>query len=294
MTLDATAIDGKKIAEELIARFKTQPKPKGFFGAGVVGEDPASLNFLSQKAKVAEELGIDFRLYKLPSDITTDNLRREIAKIAGGKTCGAFIVQLPLPESINRHYALNAVPKWKDPDLLSEPSLGAFYTGRHPIMPPAVAAVKEIVERQGIPLLDCRVGLIGKGLLIGRPVGFWLQDKVAELMILDSKVKDVPARLEGADIVISGAGVAKLFSAKDLKEGALVIDFGWSTSGGKISGDFDAGERQATSDKRQESPVSHVAYPMSRISYTPTPGGTGPILVAKLFENFYALSKAQD
>src|SRR3989344_4661613 len=101
MTLDATAIDGKKIAEELIARFKTQPKPKGFFGAGVVGEDPASLNFLSQKAKVAEELGIDFRLYKLPSDITTDNLRREIAKIAGGKTCGAFIVQLPPPESIN-------------------------------------------------------------------------------------------------------------------------------------------------------------------------------------------------
>jgi methylenetetrahydrofolate dehydrogenase (NADP+)/methenyltetrahydrofolate cyclohydrolase len=115
--------------------------------------------------------------------------------------------------------------------------------------------------------------MVGAGFLIGKPVGFWLQNRVAELVVLDANVKDIHGKLEDADIVISGTGAAHLFSAKHLKEGATVIDFGFSRVDGKIAGDFDP----AGADGKG-------------IHYTKTPGGTGPVLVTKLFENFYALN----
>ena len=277
-------IDGKNISEKIIARLVALPRPAKFFGAVLVGDDPSSLNFLKQKERVAKELGIEFRLYQLPSTITTDELRREIGRLAKPKNCGGFIVQLPLPAAINRHYALNAIPKEKDADCLSEASLGAFYTERGVIVPPSVATVEEILKLEhvllnvGHKLRDLKVVMVGAGFLIGKPIGFWLQNQVSELVVLDATVKNLHAKLGDADIVISGAGQAHLFGARQLKEGAVVIDFGFSQAIGadgrkNISGDFDpAGAEE------------------KNINYTRTPGGTGPILVAELFENFYKLN----
>jgi methylenetetrahydrofolate dehydrogenase (NADP+) / methenyltetrahydrofolate cyclohydrolase len=267
-------IDGKQIARELILRLKEQPKPEKFLGAILIGDDAASLNFLKQKENVAKELGVDFRLYQLSATITTDEARREIARRAGAATCGGCIVQLPLPAGLNRHYVLNAIPKQKDPDLLSEQALGAFYTGRHPVVPPSVATVAEILGRRELNLRELKAAMIGAGFLIGKPVGFWLQNRIAELTVFDEHVRDLRSKLHDADIVISGAGQADLFRASDLKNGTVVIDFGWNQAEGKTVGDFNP----AGSDERN-------------IAYTPTPGGTGPILVAKLFENFYALNE---
>ena len=276
-------IDGKKIASEILGRLKAEPFDKlgagKFFGAVLVGEDPASLNFLKQKEKAGAELGIEFRLYRLPADITTDELRREIGRLAGAKTCGGLIVQLPLPEIINRHYALNAIPKEKDVDFLSEAALGMFYTGRTKLTPPSVGVVEEILKMEHRDLRDLKVVLVGAGFLIGKPVGFWLQNRVAELTVLDSKVDNFYERLADADIVISGAGQPNLFEAKHLKEGTVVIDFGFNPSassgqGRKVVGDFNP---KGADEKK--------------IDYTKTPGGTGPILVAKLYENFYILNR---
>ncbi len=266
-------IDGKKISEGILARLKEQSRPDVFFGAVLVGDDPASLNFLKQKERVARELGIEFRLYQLSATITTDELRSEIGRLARPKNCGGFIVQLPLPETINRHYILNAIPKEKDADCLSEGALGAFYTERGVIAPPSVATVEEILKREERDLRDLKVVMVGAGFLIGKPVGFWLQNRVKELVVLDAAVKNVAAKLGDADIVITGTGQAHLFGAKQLKEGAIVIDFGFNQLAGKIVGDFDPAEAEQNS-----------------IHYTKTPGGTGPILVAELFENFYKLN----
>jgi methylenetetrahydrofolate dehydrogenase (NADP+)/methenyltetrahydrofolate cyclohydrolase len=266
-------IDGKTIASDIMERLKSQPKPEKFFGAVLVGDDAASVNFLKQKEKVAKELGIEFRLYQLPATITTDELRAEIGRLAGPKNCGGFIVQLPLPENINRYYVLNAIPKDKDVDCLSEAALGAFYTERGKIAPPSVGTVEEILKLEHRDLRELKAVMVGAGFLIGKPVGFWLQNRIAELVVLDVNIKDVPTRLSDADIIISGTGQAHLFSAANLKEGSVVIDFGYNRIDGKIAGDFDASEAEA-----------------KNIDYTKTPGGTGPILVAKLFENFYTLN----
>jgi methylenetetrahydrofolate dehydrogenase (NADP+)/methenyltetrahydrofolate cyclohydrolase len=270
-------IDGKTIASDIIERLRALPKPEKFFGAALVGDDPASLNFLKQKERVARELGIEFRLHQLPLTITTDELRAEIGRLAAPKTCGAFIVQLPLPEAINRYYILNAIPKEKDVDCLSESALGAFYTGRGKIVPPSVATVEEILLREyrdAEALRTLKAVVIGAGFLIGKPVGFWLQNRVAELVVLDAGVKNIHDKLGDADIVIAGAGHANLFGAQHLKEGALVIDFGFNHGAdGRIVGDFDPAGADA-----------------KNIHYTKTPGGTGPVLVAKLFENFQKLN----
>lgn len=266
-------IDGKKISAEIYESLKNRSKPEKFLGAALVGEDPSSLNFLKQKERAANEVGVEFRLYKLAPGITTDELRAEIGRLAGARTCGGFLLQLPLPEGINQHYVLNAIPKDKDVDLLSEAGLGAYYTGRGKIVPPSAAVVEEILGRSDIDLRRANVVLMGAGFLIGKPVGFWLQKRVAELTVLDKESVHLREKLKEADVVISGAGVAGLFSAADLKQGALVIDFGWNRKDGKTMGDFDpAGAEQ------------------KNISYTPTPGGTGPILVAKLLQNFYDLN----
>jgi methylenetetrahydrofolate dehydrogenase (NADP+)/methenyltetrahydrofolate cyclohydrolase len=283
-------INGQVIAGEIVGRLKESfiggQKSKKFFGAVLVGDDAASINFLKQKEKIAKELGIEFRLYQFPASITTDVLRMEIGRLASPKACGGFIVQLPLPEAINRHYVLNAIPKEKDVDCLGESALGAFYTERGKIAPPSVATVEEILQREHHDLLnnpgalrELKAVVIGAGFLIGKPVGFWLQNRVAELVVVDISVKNVSDKLNDADIIIAGAGHAGLFSAQHVKAGAVVIDFGFNRSAdGKIIGDFNpVGSDGITAEEKN-------------IHYTKTPGGTGPILVAKLFENFFTLN----
>jgi len=268
-------IDGRKIAVEIIEKLKGKPKPEKFLAAFLVGENLASVSFLKQKEKVAHLLGIDFRIYKFEEQITQDKLRKEVLKIANHKTCGGVIIQLPLPTHINAQYVMNVIPREKDVDVLGERALGAFYAGRNFILPPAVSVVEEILKNQNIILSEKRVAVVGLGNLVGKPIATWLKGKVSDLCLLD-KGSDY-SLLKDADVVILGTGQPHLISQEMLKENTLVIDFGYGMKDGKICGDFNIS--QPTTNNQQQ----------TTISYTPTPGGTGPILVAKLFENFLIL-----
>lgn len=312
-------IDGKKIAEEIIEKLKKLPsadwRTKRFLAVVMTGQDTASKSFIAQKEKVAQELGVDFRRYEFPEAITQDQLRSEIGKIAAHKTCGGIIVQLPLPEHIKKEYVLNAIPREKDVDILGGRSLGAFYTERNLVLPPAVGVVKRILdfiegessslrkvsrnssgqgfefyeksesERQvASDTLGCKttsfremnlsykhVAIVGAGFLVGKPIATWLMGKGQEIYILD-KGSDFGV-LKNADVVICGTGVPGLVKPEMLKEGAIGIDFGYGTKEGCVLGDFDQKCERVCS------------------IFTPTPGGTGPILVAQLFENFYTLNQ---
>lgn len=272
-------IDGKTIAAEIIERLKNQSKPKKFFAAFLIGENPASESFVRQKRKAAEALGVDFRTYHLDEKLSSDELRAEIHKVVDGSACGAALVQLPFPGNINGQYVLNAIPAEKDPDVLGERALGAFYAGRNKVLPPAVATVEEILKKFPLDLAASTIAVVGAGKLIGKPVSVWLSGQVKELFVFKegSDLEDI----KKAEIVILGAGVAGLIKPEMLKDGAGVIDFGYSkNSEGKISGDFDYSSLlQPTTNNLQPA------------FFTPTPGGTGPILVAKLFENFYKLNQ---
>ncbi|MBI2592860.1 MAG: bifunctional 5,10-methylenetetrahydrofolate dehydrogenase/5,10-methenyltetrahydrofolate cyclohydrolase [Candidatus Colwellbacteria bacterium] len=266
-------LSGQEISESLIDSLKSKPTPKKILAAVLVGSEPSSISFLNQKGKAAKILGIDFRIYKFSSDLKNDDLRKEVGKISNQGSVGGVIIQLPLPEHINRYYILNVIPREKDVDVLGERAIGAVYAGRNQVLPPAAAVVKEICERQGYGLKNKNIVVLGIGIVTGKPVALWLMNESNNLTIIRSG-GDL-GKLREADLVISGAGKPGLIDPKNLKKGAAVIDFGYEEKRGKLSGDLD------TSDEKS---LEHLKF------YTPTPGGTGPIVVAMLLRNFYELN----
>jgi methylenetetrahydrofolate dehydrogenase (NADP+)/methenyltetrahydrofolate cyclohydrolase len=267
-------VDGRKIADEILGRLKRKPAPAKFLAAVLVGDNAASESFLKQKEKIARELGVGFQRHRFSGDIGKDALREEIQKIAVDPECGGVIIQLPLPDRAMEQEILDGLPPQKDIDVLGVRALKAFHDDRNAIPPPVVGVVQELLASRFTALGTSLVAVVGRGKLVGQPVAAWLKGKTRELIVVDEG--DDLGALSRADLIISGAGVPGLITPAMLKETAFVIDFGYGMRDGKVMGDFDS---------------SSSPFPVPRSPfYTPTPGGTGPILVAKLFENFYTLN----
>lgn len=311
-------IDGKQIAERMIAELKMSFTPTQYLAAVWVGENAASESFLKQKEKTARELGVEFQLVRFPETITTASLSAEVGVIGKDKKCGGIILQLPLPLAIDRDAVIRGIPLRKDVDSLS---------GKNEVLPPVVGVVGKILVNEiaqplfpnrvlpkifravtssreeavggeassvseGVAsrgsraasaagdeersvllgLKELHVGVIGRGFLTGAPIAKWLKGKAKALSLVDKGDDFEP--LKHADLVISGTGVTGLIRPEMLKPGAICIDFGYGMKDGHVLGDFDPSCDRICS------------------VFTPTPGGTGPILVAQLFTNFYALCEA--
>jgi methylenetetrahydrofolate dehydrogenase (NADP+)/methenyltetrahydrofolate cyclohydrolase len=279
-------IDGKKIAEEInIETAKLLNGAELRLTAVLVGDDAGNRRFLELKKIAAEKLGIDFRLYEFPENITTQKLRKEIVGIAKAGVNDGVIIELPLPAHINTQYILNAVPPEKDPDVLSEKAMGAFFAGRSPVLPPSVEAVKTILERHDIKLKGKNCAVFGYGILVGKPVVHWLASQNGTVSIINEFTLDPIRYSLSADIIISGVGKPNLVTADMVKKGlpphsssecggAVVIDFGFATLNGKMTGDVD---------------FESVSKKASLV--TPVPGGVGPIVTASVLRNLVVLNK---
>lgn len=260
-------IDGKKIAQDIIGRLNKLPKPEKMLAAVLVGGNKQSLSFLRQKEKMAEQLGIAFHLYQYGDSIIETDLIEEIKKIGNDRAIGGIIVQLPLPAHYNRAAVLAAINPKKDIDALT-------FESREYVQPLPVEVVKDVLEFTNNNLQHLTTAVVGRGFLVGKPIIEWLESIKKSFKLFYSK-----SGLEGlkdADLVITGVGKGGLINSEMLKRGAGVIDFGYDFVDGKIKGDFE--------------PPSPPAGVFSGW-YTPTPGGTGPILVAEIFKNFYKLNK---
>ncbi len=268
-------INGKEIATQIVAELKKKDVSKKFLAVFLVGNDPSSISFVKQKEKIAKEIGVDFRIYRPDANLNNDKLRDYIRKIVSAKKCGGVIIQLPLPSHINANYILNVIPFQKDIEVMSERMIGAFYDGRSKVLPPSVEVVKQILNKLDIKKENLRrVVVVGQGFLIGRPVTNWFLGDISEALALD-KGSDFKL-LKEADLVVCGTGQAGLIKSSMLKEDAIVIDFGYGISEktNKMTGDFEVFKEDN-----------------KNIAYTPTPGGTGPVLIASLFKNFFKLNE---
>ena len=180
---------------------------------------------------------------------------------------GGMVLQLPLPKRFDRDGAVRLIDERKDVDGLNFPGL---------VLPPAVSVVQKILKEAEVRHLDGkRVAIIGRGFLVGRPVAEWLTGRVKKLTVFHRGFFPKPL-LKEADIVISGIGRPRYIRSAWIKRNAVLIDFGYARTNGRITGDFDL-----------EPCEKKAAF------ITPTPGGTGPILVAQLFENFFKLVRMQ-
>jgi len=268
-------ISGSLISQRILTRLKSRPIPSQKLSAILVGDDPASLSFLHQKQKAAEEIGINFDLLTLPNEISESVLKFKIHNLTQDSAVGGIIIQLPLPPHLPTQEILDQIPVQKDIDILSSAATQRFAVGESSILPPAVGTVQEILDNQNFDLSEKTVAVVGLGRLVGRPIATWLKNKTERLITID--LGDDIDQIKEADLVISGTGRPRLIDPAELKPGVAVIDFGYGKANDQVQGDLDISQ------------LSTLRSPLN--FYTPTPGGTGPILVAKLLENFFILNQ---
>jgi len=270
-------LNGIKLASEILERFSKEIKNRHLkLGLAVilVGDNPISKIYIRQKEKVCLKTGILFRLFKFPVKVSWQKLKAGIQDIVQDPDNSGIIIQLPLPQNFNTQEVLNLIPPGKDTDVLSEISLGKFYTGNLPILPPTVASVSYLLKKYKIKVRGKNVAVIGAGRLVGYPLAVWLLRQKATVSTINEFTKDASSFTKKADILISGVGKPDLIRGNMVKNGVAIIDAGTSIKNGRLVGDVD---------------FKSVAKKASYI--TPVPGGVGPMTVACLLENLVKLSK---
>ncbi len=270
-------INGKKIAEKILSDLKLRLNKVSFqpvFCDILVGEDPASAQYIFIKAKTAEALGMKFRRADFSANITTEALIKAIKNIAAEPNMCGLIVQLPLPEHLDKAAILNAVDPEIDADCTGKINSEAFYSGKSFLQFPTAAAILEILESLNMDFSGKKFFVLGHGQLVGRPVEYLLKQKGYNVESADKNNFDLASLISRADVVISALGRPKFITGGMLKPGCIVIDAGTSEFQGGIVGDVDF-----------ES-VSKIAALVS-----PVPGGVGPVTVAKLLQNVLAVAE---
>jgi len=264
-------LDGKKLAERILVNLK-KTKLRLTLAVVLVGDNPVSKIFINQKKIACEKVGINFRLYKFSAKIKPQKLKKEIKKIVKNPANSGIIVQLPLPRRFVPEEFLNLIPEEKDIDVLSEKSLGKFYQGVLPVLPPTVAGILYLLRYYHINVKGKNIVVLGAGRLVGFPLAIQLLREKATVSVLNEFTKDAPSFTKKADILISGVGKPNLIKGKMIKKGTVVIDAGTSLKKDRLVGDVDF--------KSVSKKASYI---------TPVPGGVGPMTVAFLIENLVKL-----
>lgn len=268
-------IDGRKIAEEVLEELKKDVSSRGLklrLAAVLVGDDSEFKKFVKLKEKAAERVGIDFTTYRFPEGIEMGELKNNLVEIS--EWADGVLVELPLPKNIDQQAVLNDISVEKDVDVLSDEAQKLFYDNKSKINPPAVEALKIVLEKNNILLNGKRAAVFGQGVLVGKPISHWLEQESVEVFRIRSKTENPGELSRQADIVIAGVGKPGLVMGDMIKDGAVVIDFGYGKNlAGKMVGDVDF---DSVSSKASLT--------------TPVPGGMGPILIAAVLKNLVVLN----
>lgn len=279
-------IDGnataKIVCEELSAKLKKisakRPPCVAFIR---VGEDPASVSYVKKKGRIAAETGIESRLHVLPESVTQEELFKLIDSLNNDDCVDAILIQAPLPRHLSERDTFNRVRPDKDVDGFSSANLGLLcqedpraFTACTP------AGIMELLKRYEVPTAGKRVVVIGRSIIVGKPMALLLMKKGADatVTVCHSKSENLKQICAQADIIIAAVGKPMTVTADMVKEGACVIDVGINRipsektkSGYRLVGDVD---------------FENVAPKCSKI--TPVPGGVGPMTVAMLMSNTVA------
>ena len=270
---------GKPVAENLdfksktiFENYTTQNDKSPVLTAITVGENPASLLYVSVKEKKAKELGVDFSWIKLKESTSERELEDTISNYS--ESSQGMIVQLPLPEHLNVEKVIDLIPSEIDVDGLTTFNLGRLYSENLNIIPATSLAILELLSHYEIETEDKNIVIAGRSRLVTSPLSKILSSKKynGNVSVIHSKTSNPKEFISNADIFISAVGKSKIFDKSYFNEGSYVIDVGISIVDGKSYGDID------TSDLDN--------YLIGRAPY---PGGIGPVTVSGLYSNLAKL-----
>jgi methylenetetrahydrofolate dehydrogenase (NADP+) / methenyltetrahydrofolate cyclohydrolase len=273
--MTARILDGKALAETIKAELKDRVSAlaaRGIIpglGTVLVGDDPSSRSYVAGKHRDCAQVGIASIQVELPDTTSQDRLASVIAELNADPACTGYIVQLPLPGSLDGNAALALVDPEKDADGLHPINLGRLVLGVPGPLPCTPRGIVELVRRNGIGLNGAEVCIIGRGITVGRPLGLLLSRKSenATVTLCHTGTIDLSRHTRQADIVVAAAGRPGLLTAEMIRPGAVCVDVGITRTEAGLVGDLDPSVREA---------AGWVA---------PMPGGIGPMTRAMLLSN---------
>ncbi len=282
----AIIIDGKKISTLIKEEIKNQVKEiksKGgrvpHLAAVLVGEDGASLTYVSNKVSSCKQVGFKSSLINLPYETKEEKLLKEITRLNNDKEVDGFIVQLPLPKHIDQNKVLLSINPKKDVDGFHPTNFGKMALDMETFVSATPYGIIELLERYNIDTNGKHTVVIGRSNIVGRPISILMSRKAklgnSTVTVVHSRTKNLETFTKNADIIISALGVPNFLKASMVKDGVVVIDVGINrvkdlnkTKGYVLKGDVDF---ESVKEK-----ASHI---------TPVPGGVGPMTIASLIQN---------
>jgi methylenetetrahydrofolate dehydrogenase (NADP+)/methenyltetrahydrofolate cyclohydrolase len=290
-----TIIDGKKISEDILNEISLEVEQrtnKGYktphLAAILVGDDGPSQTYVNSKINACKKVGFKSSLFKYDNNITEKKLLEEIGKINNDNDIDGFIVQLPLPNSINQENILNCVNPNKDVDGFHPLNYGKMTLGIDSFVPATPHGILELIKRYKIDLNGKKCLVIGRSQIVGRPISILLSQSKefcnATVTLAHSRTLNLNELTLDADVIISAIGRPEFLTENMVKEGSIIIDVGISrvkddnsNKGYKIVGDVD---------------FKNVSKKTSFI--TPVPGGVGPMTIAMLLRNTLVACRKND
>lgn len=281
--MKAEIIDGKllslKIKEELKKEvdFLKAQNINPCLAVVVVGENKASAKYVSFKEKTCQELGIESLVFRLPEDTDEIYLSGLIEELNNNLAVNGILIQLPLPKHLNQNRIIEKINFIKDVDGFTPYCLGRLLIDNPLFVPCTPKGIIRMFDEYKIDLEGKNAVVIGRSIIVGKPLSLLLLKRNATVTLCHSKTKNLAEITKKADILCVAIGKPKFITSGMVKEGAVVVDIGINvTESGRVTGDIDFEEVQ------------------QKASYiTPVPGGVGPMTIAMLMENTIYATKIQ-
>jgi methylenetetrahydrofolate dehydrogenase (NADP+) / methenyltetrahydrofolate cyclohydrolase len=270
--MSARIIDGKQVAEALRARIAAQvatfPYKPGLRVVRV-GEDPASVVYVRNKDRAAAACGFDSATIVLPEATSEADLLKVVRQLNADPAVDGILVQFPLPPHIRQDAVIDTIDPAKDVDGLHPINAGRLVSGAKGLVPCTPKGVMHLLAAANTALKGARAVVIGRSVLVGKPVAQLLLAADATVTMAHSRTRDLAAECRRAEVLVAAVGRAQLVRGDWVAEGATVIDVGINRSAeGKLVGDVAFAEAKERAG-----------------AITPVPGGVGPMTIACLLEN---------
>lgn len=273
--MSSAIINGKEIGQEIrgsVAKQVEELKAKGVtpgLAVVLVGNNPASKTYVTNKQKSCEAIGMYSELITLPETISEQQLLEHIRELNERNDIHGILVQLPLPKHINEDSVIATISPDKDVDGFAPISVGKMMLGQETYLPCTPYGVMKLLEHSGIEVAGKHAVIVGRSHIVGKPMGQLLLQKDATVTYTHSKTPDLPSFTKQADILIAAVGRANFITSEHVKEGAVVIDIGINRDeDNHLCGDVDFAAVDGI--------ASHI---------TPVPGGVGPMTITMLLAN---------
>ncbi len=282
--MTAQIIDGNAIAERMqaeiaaaVQRMKEEHGVTPGLAAVLVGDNPASRQYVGMKRRRCAKVGIDSFGYELPASTTQEELLKLILELNADPKVHGILVQLPLPDHINEEAILGALALEKDVDGFHPVNIGRLaMKGREPLFIPATPyGCMVLLDEVGVQVAGANAVVLGRSNIVGLPAAMLLLHRNATVTICHSRTKDLPAVVRTADILIAAVGRPEMVKADWVKPGAVVIDVGSNRIEDPAA---EKGYRWVGDVAFDE--VKEVAG-----AITPSPGGVGPMTITMLLKN---------